>query len=111
MIGKAAKVMRLEVILAVGGSVDWTRASAAFTSSSVRYMSTLQEKNRSISAGPRRVMEGMGSRPDTFLPVSSICLVTVTSIWSIGDTPLSTPTTMRGKSVEGNTAMGMDNAR
>ena len=57
MIGKAAKVRRFAVILAVGGRVDCARARAAFTSSSVRYMSTFQEKNRSISAVPRLVMD------------------------------------------------------
>ncbi len=57
MMGNAAKVRRLAVILAVGGSDGCTRARAALTSSSVRYMSTFQSKNRSISAVPRLVME------------------------------------------------------
>ncbi len=38
-------------------------------------------------------------------------LVTVTSIWSMGKTPLSMPTTMRGKFVSGNTDTGMLTAR
>src|ERR1039457_172554 len=42
---------------------------------------------------------------------SSRGLVTVTSIWSMGNTPLSTPTTMRGKLVSGKTATGMVSAR
>ena len=67
MIGKAAKVSRLAVIFAVGGSVGWTRASAAFTSSSVRYMSTFHEKNRSISAVPRLVM-----RPQVIQPLHGV---------------------------------------
>ena len=35
----------------------------------------------------------------------------VTSIWSIGITPLSTPMRMRGKSVLGKTETGMVNAK
>src|ERR1017187_8094926 len=38
-------------------------------------------------------------------------LVTVTSIWSMGKTPLSMPTTMRGKFVSGKTETGMVSAR
>ena len=57
MMGNAAKVRRLAVTLALAGSVGWTRASAAFTNSSVWYMSTFQSKNKSISALPRLVME------------------------------------------------------
>ena len=45
MIGNAANVRRFAVSFAVGGSVGCTRASAAFTSSSVWNMSTFQEKN------------------------------------------------------------------
>ena len=56
MMGNAAKVRRLAVILAVGGRLACARAMAALTSSSVRYISTFQEKNRSISAVPRLVM-------------------------------------------------------
>jgi hypothetical protein len=58
MMGKAAKVRRLAVILAVGGrrGLD-ARAMAALTNSSVRYISTFQVKNRSISAVPRLVMD------------------------------------------------------
>ena len=37
--------------------------------------------------------------------------VTMTCIWLMGATPLSMPTTMRGKLVAGNTATGMVNAR
>ena len=57
MTGKAANVSRLVVILAVEGSVDCTRAMAAFTSSSVRHISAFHEKNRSTSAVPRLVMD------------------------------------------------------
>ena len=84
MIGNAAKVSRLAVILAVAGSVGWTRAIAAFTSSSVRYMSTFQLKNRSISAVPRLVMDVQMIEPCTVFTASSSGLVTVTSIWSMG---------------------------
>ncbi len=101
MIGNAANVSRLAVIFAVGGSDACTRASAAFTSSSVRYMSTFQLKNKSISAVPRLVIEYKWSSPCTVFTASSSGLVTVTSIWSMGKTPLSTPTTMRGKLVSG----------
>ena len=111
MMGKAAKVRRLAVSLAVAGSEPCARARAAFTSSSVRFMSAFQLKNRSISAVPRLVMEYKWSRPGTVLTASSRGLVTVTSIWSMGKTPLSTPTTMRGKLVSGKTATGMVSAR
>src|SRR5271157_6096418 len=111
MIGKAAKVRRLATILAVGGKVDWTRANAALTSSRVRYISTFQEKKRSISAVPRLVTDHTYSSPGTVLTASSRGRVTVTSIWSMGNTPLSTPTTMRGKLVSGKTATGMVSAR
>ncbi len=57
MMGNAANVRRLAVILVLAGSVGWMRASAAFTSSSVRNMSTFQLKNRSISAVPRLVID------------------------------------------------------
>src|SRR5215831_7599685 len=107
MIGKEENVIRFAVIFAVGGSVACTRAMAAFTSSSVRYISTFQEKNRSISAVPRLVMLHRWSRPGTVLTASSMGRVTVTSIWSIGNTPLSTPITMRGKLVSGKTATGI----
>src|SRR5215472_12680229 len=41
------------------------------------------------------------------LAASSSGRVMVTSIWSMGITPLSMPMTMRGKSVDGKTATGM----
>ena len=47
--------------------MDCTRAMAAFTSSSVRYMSHFQSKNRSISAVPRLVTDHKWSRPGTVL--------------------------------------------
>ncbi len=97
MIGNAAKVSRFAVTLAVGGSELWTRASAALTSSSVWNMSTFQEKKRSTSAEPRLVTDQTRSRPGTLFRISSMGRVTVTSIWSMGATPLSTPTTIRGK--------------
>src|ERR1700676_716323 len=105
--GNAANVSRFVVIFAVGGSVAWTRAIAAFTLWSVWTISTCQEKNKSISAVPRLVIDHTRSRPWTLLTASSIGRVTMTSIWSIGATPLSTPTTMRGKLVSGKTAMGI----
>src|SRR5580698_1945412 len=95
MIGNAAKVRRLAVNLHVAGSKDCARAKAALTSSSVRFMSAFQLKNRSISAVPRLVMENKWSSPGTTLTASSRGLVTVTSIWSMGKTPLSAPMTMR----------------
>ena len=80
MIGKAANVRRLVVILTVGGSSVWTRAIAAFTRSSVWNMSTFQEKNRSISAEPRLVIDRTRSRPCTLFTASSIGRVTMTCI-------------------------------
>src|SRR5260370_30138490 len=111
MIGNAAKVSRLVVTFAVDGSVDWIRANDAFTSPSVWNISTFQLKNRLTSAEPRLVTERTLSRPGTVLTASSMGRVTMTSIWSIGATLLSTPITMRGKSVDGKTATGMVKAR
>ena len=70
-------------------------------------MLTFQLKNRSISAEPRLVTDRTFSRPGTILMASSIGRVIVTSICSIGITPLSTPMMMRGKLVVGKTATGM----
>ncbi len=111
MIGNAANVSRLAVIFAVCGREERVSASAAFTRFSVWNMSTFQSKNRFTSAVPRLVSERMRSSPCTVFTASSIGRVTVTSIWSIGATPLSTPTMMRGKSVDGNTATGIVKAR
>ena len=58
-------------------------------------------------AEPRLVMDHTRSSPCTVLTASSMGRVTVTSIWSMGATPLSTPMTTRGKSVSGKTATGM----
>ena len=69
-------------------------------------MSTLQLKNKSTSADPRLVIERTSSRPGTLLTAFSMGRVMVTSIWSIGITPLSTPMMIRGKLVAGNTAIG-----
>ena len=69
-------------------------------------MSTLQLKNKSISAEPRLVTDRTSSRPGTVLTISSIGRVIATSICSIGITPLSMPMMMRGKLVVGNTATG-----
>src|SRR5207248_9203023 len=111
MMGNAAKVSRFVVIFAVPGKLDWVRATAALTYWSVWNMSMTQLKNRLISADPRLVMERTDSSPGTLFKASSMGRVMVTCIWSIGATPLSTPTTMRGKSVDGKTATGMDVAR
>src|SRR5690348_4031055 len=70
-------------------------------------MSTRQLKYRSISAEPRLVMDCTFSIPRTPDTASSTGRVMVTSIWSMGITPLSTPMMMRGKSVEGKTEVGM----
>ena len=80
MIGNAAKVCRSAVILVLAGSVGCTRASAAFTSSSVWNISTFQVKNKSISAVPRLVMDERWSSPGTVLTASSRGFVTITSI-------------------------------
>ena len=74
-------------------------------------MFTFQSKKRLMSADPRLVVERTISRPGTLFMASSMGRVTVTCIWSIGATPLSTPSAMRGKSVDGKTAIGMLNAR
>ena len=111
MMGKLAKVSRCVWITAVAGSVARTRESAASTSCSVVTMSTCQSKNKSISAEPRLVMERTCCSPGTLFTDSSMGRVMVTIIWSIGITPLSTPITTRGKSVVGNTEIGMVNAK
>src|SRR6516225_7879573 len=74
-------------------------------------MSTSQRKKRSTSAEPRLVIERTFSRPGTLFTVSSIGLVMVTIIWSIGMTPLSTAISIRGKLVSGKTDTGIVNAR
>src|ERR1700722_15170741 len=83
---------------------------AAFTCSSVWAMSAPQVKNKSTSAEPRLVVDRTFSRAGTLFTASSIGRVMVTSIWSIGMTPLATPMMIRGKLVEGNTAMGIESA-
>ena len=87
-----------------------SRDTAASTSCSVSSMSTFQLKNRLISAEPRLVTERTSSRPGTARTASSIGRVMVTSICSIGITPLSTPMMMRGKLVVGKTATGIVSA-
>ncbi len=74
-------------------------------------MSWCQSKYRSISAEPRLVVERTSCRPSTLLTASSTGRVIVTSIWSIGITPLSMPMMTRGKLVCGKTAIGIVNAR
>ena len=111
MMGNAANVSRCASILAVEGSSGCTREIAAFTCCSVWNISTFQWKYRSISADPRLVMDCTVCNPGTLLTASSSGRVIVTIIWSIGITPLSTPTITRGKFVDGNTATGMVNAR
>ena len=56
-------------------------------------------------------MDRTVSSPGTLLTASSIGRVTVTIIWSMGMTPLSTAISTRGKFVEGNTDTGMVKAR
>ncbi len=112
MMGKLAKVSRWVWMTAVAGKfVPNAATSAASTSCSVVTMSTCQSKNKSISAEPRLVMERTCCSPGTLLTDSSMGRVMVTIIWSMGITPLSTPMTTRGKLVDGNTDIGMVNAR
>src|SRR5262249_20804796 len=109
--GKLAKVMRCASTLALEGSSGCTREIAALTYCNVWNISTFQLKNRSISAEPRLVMDRTCCRPGTLFTASSIGRVTVTIIWSIGITPLSTAIRMRGKLVSGKTEIGMVTAR
>src|SRR5271166_6556166 len=111
MIGKLAKVRRWVSMCMVGGREVWTVATAELTRCSVSNISTFQLKYRSISADPRLVMDWTVCNPCTLLMACSNGCVMVTIIWSMGITPLSTPTMMRGKLVEGNTDTGMLNAR
>src|SRR5205814_7039528 len=111
MMGKLAKVIRLATTVAVGGISGCTREIAAFTYCRVWNMSTFQSKKRSISAEPRLVFDLTSCSPGTLLTASSIGRVTVTSIWSIGITPLSAAIRILGKLVVGKTATGIVNAR
>ena len=106
MMGKLAKSIRCVWICAVAGRLLWTRETAASTCCRVSSMFTFQLNDRVISAEPRLVMERTSSSPGTLLTACSIGRVMVTSICSIGITPLSTPTMMRGKFVVGKTATG-----
>src|SRR5712692_4995450 len=108
MMGKLANVMRWAITVAVGGSSGCTRDIAAFTYCSVWNMSRSQEKNRSISADPRLVMERTSCSPGTLFTASSMGRVMVTIIWSVGMTPLSTAIRIRGKFVAGKTATGLE---
>ena len=65
------------------------RETAESTICSVSIMFTFQLKNRSTSADPRLVTERTDSSPGTPLTACSIGRVMVTSICSIGMTPLS----------------------
>src|ERR1700730_10800336 len=56
-------------------------------------------------------MERTCNSPGTLLTASSIGRVTVTVIWSMGMTPLSTPINTRGKLVDGKTETGIVKAR
>src|SRR3954471_20391826 len=109
--GKAAKVRRLAVTVAVDGSVACIRDNAAFTRVKVWNISTFQFMNKLTSAEPREVSDRTCSRPGTLLTASSMGRVTVTCICSMGITPLSTPMTIRGKSVLGKTETGIRVAR
>jgi hypothetical protein len=86
------------------------RAISEFTNWRVVTISTFQLNDKSISADPRLVIERTSSRPGTLFTAFSSGRVMVTSICSIGITPLSTPTMMRGKLVAGNTAIGSESA-
>ena len=59
-------------------------------------MSTVQLKARSTSAG-QQVVGRFILKTGTLLTAISMGRVIVTSIWSIGMTPLSTPMIIRGK--------------
>ncbi len=111
MMGNAAKVKRCVSTLTVGGSVGCKRATTASTRCSVKIMSEPQLKNKSTWADPLLVVDRTLCKPGTLLTASSSGRVMVTSIWSIGITPLSTPMAMRGKSVLGKTEIGTVNAR
>ncbi len=102
--------MRCASTFAPAGNSRRALDSAAFTYCNVWNISTFQSKNRSISADPRLVMERTCCRPGTLLTASSSGRVTVTIIWSMGITPLSTAIRMRGKFVSGKTETGMVNA-
>ena len=105
-----AKVSRLVVMCAVGGSVCSTLERRIHQLQRVN-ISTFQSKKRLTSAEPRLVVERTVSRPGTELTASSMGCVMVTSICSTGMTPLSMPMTTRGKIVSGKTEMGTLNAR
>src|SRR5882757_5069741 len=111
MIGKLANVSLWASTCAVGGRDACARFSAALTDCRVWNMSTSQLKNRSISAEPLLVIERTDCKPGTLLTASSKGRVTITRIWSMGITPLSTAIKIRGKFVAGKTETGMVEAR
>ncbi len=108
--GKAEKVSRHTVVLAVAGREEriWERRLSTYSSDWI--MSTRQLKKTLISAEPRPVVERTVMEPGISFIASSIGLVMVAIISSAGITPLSTRMTTRGKFVCGKTEDGTWNA-
>src|SRR5260370_24173039 len=111
MMGNAGNVKGCLCIFTVGGSVGCNRSTTESTRCSVKIMSEPQLKNKSTWADPLLVVDRTLCKPGTLLTASSSGRVMVTSIWSIGITPLSTPMAMLVKSVLGKTEIGTVNAR
>src|SRR5206468_4030564 len=110
IIGKAEKVSRQTVVLAVAGSVERIWERRLFTYNSDWIMFTCQLKKTLISAEPRPVVERTVTAPGMSFIASSMGRVMVAIISSAGMTPLSTRMTTRGKFVCGNTDDGICSA-
>src|SRR5437016_12103277 len=108
IIGKAEKVMRQTVVVAVVGRVARICDNRLWTCSSEVCMSTDQLKNTFTSADPRLVAERTLVTPGMSFIASSMGRVIVAIIWSAGITPLSIVTATRGKFVCGKIDEGMD---
>ena len=111
MIGKLRKVQPMGLDL----RRRWKRALNArycrvHHAAASRPCSRSSRRTDSISAEPRLVIERTVSSPGTLFTACSMGRVMVTSICSIGMTPLSTPMITRGKFVVGKTATGSWNA-
>src|SRR2546422_802675 len=107
IIGKAEKVSRQTVVLAVAGNAERVCDKRLFTDSSDWVMFTCQLKKTLISAEPRPLGERTVTAPGMSFMASSMGRVMVAIISSAGITPLSTRMTTRGKLVWGKTEDGI----
>ena len=98
--------MRRTLKVTPAGRVADVRARLASVRCSARSMSVFQAKLTLMSAEPRLVVERRLRTPGTALIASSIGRVMVASVWSIGRSPASIDTAMRGNGTAGNRPTG-----